>query len=591
MYLYASKKSLFMHQLPEKKWILRQAEPEAVESLYQSLKINKSICNILVQRGITDYDEAKAFFRPQLNSLHDPFLMKDMEKAVERIKHAIELNEPILIYGDYDVDGTTSVAMTYAFLKAFYPHVDFYIPNRYSEGYGISDKGVDFAAENGFKLVIALDCGIKAVSKIQRAKKLGVDFIVCDHHLPGEELPPATAILDPKQKDCPYPYKELSGCGVGFKLICALKEKLDDNLPNPFQYLDLVAVSIGCDIVPVTGENRILAFYGLKQVNESPSPGVNAILRSGGVKSPVSIMDLVFFVGPRINAAGRIDDAKSAVETLLANDNNTANKRAFKLNNQNTLRKDFDKSITEEATNILLEDEFFPEKKTTVVFHPEWHKGVIGIVASRLVERFYKPTIVLTESKGMVTGSARSIKGFNIYEALKSCSQWLEQFGGHFYAAGMTLKRENLSAFMEAFEHVVASSILDELLVPTIEIDTEVKFEQINGSYLNIINQLGPFGPGNMRPVFLSCGLQFYGNSRIVGDNHLKAAFSMPEQHPIQAIGFGLGQKLDVLKQQQKLDLCFCLGENEWQGIKSIQLELKDLKNSQKLAWNLEQKI
>ncbi|TVR77602.1 MAG: single-stranded-DNA-specific exonuclease RecJ [Chitinophagaceae bacterium] len=574
-------------QLPEKKWILTPADKEKVASLKNELKVSEEICTLLVQRDIYTFDSAKDFFRPELSHLHNPFLMKDMDKAVDRILEAISQNQKVLVYGDYDVDGTTAVTLMYDFLSHAIQNLDFYIPNRYKEGYGISTAGIEFASREGFHLVIALDCGIKAVEKIKYAKELGVDFIICDHHLPGEELPPAHAVLDPKQSDCNYPYKELSGCGVGFKLIQALKAKTNNPaFPDPCDYLDLLAISIGCDIVPITGENRVLAYYGLQKINESPRKGVEAILKTGSIKKEITIMDLVFVIGPRINAAGRIADAKNAVYTLLSKNVETANDEAKILNKRNTNRKELDKQITESATQLILNDPEYPAKKTTLVFHPEWHKGVIGIVASRLVERFYRPTIVFTESNDMITASARSIEGFNIHDAIKKASGNLEQFGGHFYAAGLSLKKENLQAFMEEFERIVAETITEEQLIPRVKIDAELDFQRINPKFLQTINQFAPFGPGNMRPIFVSKALHKYGNYRIVGDHHLKITFKAEKTAAIPAIGFNLAEKAGYLGETEMYDICYCLSENEWQGVKSLQLELKDLKKSSLAVWN-----
>ncbi|MCH8331527.1 MAG: single-stranded-DNA-specific exonuclease RecJ, partial [Bacteroidetes bacterium] len=503
-----------------KRWKLTEENEDQVNNLHQKLKINRKLCQVLVNRGITTYDEAQRFFRPSLKQLNDPFLMKDMEEAVLRIEKAIEGEEKILVYGDYDVDGTTAVSLVYSFFKELYGNIDYYIPDRYKEGYGISFQGVDFAADNDFKLIIALDCGIKAMGQIDHANKLGVDFIICDHHLPGDELPAAHAVLDPKRSDCEYPYKELSGCGIGFKLIEAYAQKNDISFEKVEQMLDLLVVSIAADIVPITGENRVLAYFGLERLNNDPRHGFRSMIELAALERRLTITDIVFIIGPRINAAGRMDDAKNAVRLLISDDTVSADGHAITLQNHNTERKDIDREITEEALSMIRNDKQLLNSKTTVVYNPDWHKGVIGIVASRLMEEYYRPTIVLTRSNGVIAGSARSVRGFDIHHALEQCSDLLEQFGGHKYAAGMTLDPEKLESFKIKFEEVVANSIPEELLTPEIIIDAELESGHFHPNFYNIIKQMEPFGPGNMKPVFITTGVQDCG-TRIVKEDHL----------------------------------------------------------------------
>ncbi len=578
----------------EKRWVIKkQGEPTVVASLSGELNISENLANLLVQRGIRNYEQAKEFFRPDLSKLHDPFLMKDMDKAVDRIEKAIQGNEKILIYGDYDVDGTTAVSLVYTYLKKFYDKLDFYIPDRYSEGYGISYKSIDFACEKGFGLVIALDCGIKAVEKIDYAREKGLDFIICDHHRPGEKLPAAIAVLDPQRDDCNYPFQELSGCGVGFKLIQAYQQK--ENLPfdELKQYLDLVVVSIAADIVPVTGENRILAYYGLKLLNSNPRPGFEAILYYSNIKrknqglnkkvtftKELSITDLVFLVGPRINAAGRIESANNSVELLVADNFERAQEIAEQINNFNTERRSLDAQITQEALDMIEKDAELKKQKATVVFNPEWHKGVIGIVASRLTEVYYRPTVVLTKSNGLITGSARSVKDFDVYDAIDSCSDLLEHFGGHKYAAGLSLKPENLVHFKEKFNNIVDATIEDHMLVPEIEIDAVLKLSDINSKFFNILKQFAPFGPGNMSPVFMAEKLIDTGHARVVGQNHLKLKVIHREisSLPFPAIAFQQGHFFKDISNGSAFNLCYHLEENEWNGMVSLQINVKDIK-------------
>lgn len=563
----------------EKRWIVRPIENHsAVIELQQSLQIDEILASILVSRGINTFDQARFFFRPQLAHLHDPFLMKDMDLAIERINQALPRQEKIMIYGDYDVDGTTSVALVYHFFKRIYPNIDFYIPNRYKEGYGISKLGIDYAAENGFSLIIALDCGIKSIAEIDYAKEKGIDFIICDHHLPADQIPQAVAVLDPKRSDCLYPYKELSGCGIGFKLIHAFSLKNNLSLGSIYEYLDLVAVSIAADIVPITGENRVLAWYGLERFNTQPCQGLQALKDSTGRKHEYSITDVVFQIGPRINAAGRIDDAKHAVRLLIADDYADAIEKSAVINLKNTERKEYDFDITEQALLMLNHPEN-RNKKTTVVFHETWHKGVIGIVASRLTETYYRPTVVLTKSNDLVAGSARSVLDFDLYEALYACGDLLEQFGGHKYAAGLTMKAENIPLFQQRFEEVVSASITDDLLIQRIEIDATINLDQIQGKFVRILNQLAPFGPQNMAPIFTTQNVHVYGKATLVGNNHLKMSIKQAGSPVfINCIGFGLGAYLSTINEGGPFTICYCIEENIFREQRSLQLNLKGIK-------------
>jgi single-stranded-DNA-specific exonuclease len=581
----------------EKRWVLKEkGDPEVVARLCQELSIDENLVQLLVQRGITTFDEAKDFFRPSLDKLHDPFLMKDMDKAIQRIEEAFKNKEHILIYGDYDVDGTTAVALVYIFLKEHYDELDFYIPDRDKEGYGISTTGIDYAADNGFTLIIALDCGIKAVEKIQYAKDKGVDFIICDHHRPGDTVPAAVAVLDPKQIDCDYPFKELSGCGVGFKLVQAYA--LQNNIPFESLYplLDLVAVSIASDIVPITGENRILAHFGLKLLNSNPRPGIEAILaycrilrKAGASKTngdefaftrEMNINDIVFLIGPRINAAGRIESGRNSVLLLVAKSLEEAKESAATVDANNTERRTMDINTTLEALTSLGADPLSLSKKSTVIYNPEWHKGVIGIVASRLTESYYRPTIVLTISNGMITGSARSVKDFDVYDAIDACSDLLEHFGGHKYAAGLSMKPENLTEFVRRFEEIVSETILDEQLIPEIEIDLDIKLSVINTKFLRILNQFAPFGPGNISPVFRTGNVVDTGNAKIVGKNHLKlnVIHSDITCFPYSAIAFHQGEFVDDIMKGKSFSICYNIEENDFNGSKTIQLNIKDIK-------------
>jgi len=564
----------------DKRWKILEADTGKTAILQQSLKINAALCGILVQRGFDSFETAKQYFRPQLSALHDPWLMKDMDKAVSRILAAFEKNEKILVFGDYDVDGTTSVACMFKFLcKIYEPSLlDFYIPHRYREGYGVSKMGIDFAKENDFSLIISLDCGIKSFDLIKYAKEINIDFIVCDHHLPDEVIPPAVAILNPKQKDCNYPYKELCGCGVGFKLITALATELNIDEEHYLCYLDLVATAIAADIVPMTDENRILAYYGLEKINSNPNPGIKALIFLGGIQKKLSINNVVFVIAPRVNAAGRMDDAKKAIQLFIEDDYTKALEYAEMLHSDNTDRKEADSSITAEALEIINTDTALQNKKTTVVFKDHWHKGVVGIVASRLIETYYRPTVVLTESSGIATGSARSVPGFNLYEAIHACREYLLGYGGHFAAAGLSLLPENVAAFTDKFEKTVAASIPAHLLIPEIIIETEISFADLTQNFYNIICQMEPFGPENMRPVFIAKNVQDTGYSKIVKELHLRFVVKQ-DKLSFTGIGFNLAEKFDLLK--KPVDIVFTLDENEWNGNISLQLKVIDLRSSE----------
>ncbi len=560
----------------QKRWNILSANLAEVASLQASLKINATLCTILAQRGINNYDKAKEYFRPSLEHLHSPWLMKDMQRAVDRILQAFDKQEQILVYGDYDVDGTTSVASMFQFLKSLHEPVDFYIPHRYKEGYGISKIGIDYAKENGFTLIVSLDCGIKSAELIAYAKSIGIDFIVCDHHLPDEIIPAAAAILNPKQKDCNYPYKELCGCGVGFKLMTALTERLHLNNEAYLQYIDLVAIAIAADIVPVTGENRTLAFFGIQKVNTKPSVGIEALLNLSKAKAPMSLTSLVFVIAPRINAAGRMDDAKKAVQLFIEKDPTEAISFANILHSDNTDRREADSNITIEAMEMLAADPNNKNRKSTVLYNQNWHKGVVGIVASRLIETFYRPTIILTKSGDYAAGSARSVSGFNLYEAIHACRKYLLGYGGHFAAAGMTLSIDQVEAFSQAFEEEVARTILPDQLVPEIVINTEISFKEINTSLYNIIKQMEPFGPDNMRPVFMARNVKDAGFSKVVKDLHLRVVLKQ-DDIIFSGIGFNMANKFCLLENGKPIDIVFAIDENEWQGNTSLQLKIIDL--------------
>ncbi|RVT78329.1 single-stranded-DNA-specific exonuclease RecJ [Flavobacterium sufflavum] len=560
------------------RWTLKPKPSEdKIKHLAQALNVEDFVAQLLVQRGIETFEEAKHFFRPSLEHLHDPYLMKDMEKAIDRIENAIENQERILVFGDYDVDGTTAVSLVSSYLKSFYPNAATYIPDRYDEGYGVSFKGIDFADDNGFSLIIALDCGIKSIDHVAYAKERNIDFIICDHHRPGETLPEAVAVLDPKRSDCNYPYDELCGCGIGFKLIQALGANRNQNIEDLAPYLDLVATAIAADIVPMTGENRVLAYFGLQVINNNPRPGIKALVHQVK-KQKLDITDVVFIIAPRINAAGRIKHGNHAVELLSEFNFEQAQQFASEIEQYNSDRKDLDKHITKEAFQQIEENQ---EQKrfTTVVFQEDWHKGVIGIVASRLIETYYRPTLVFTKSGDKYAASARSVKGFDVYNALEACSEHLEQFGGHMYAAGMTLKAENYAVFKEAFEKQVQKTIHPDMLVPEIEIDAEINFSDITPKLTRILKQFEPFGPMNMTPVFLTKNVIDTGYAKKLGseDEHLKLFVKQKNSEGIAAIGFGLGNKIDLTTNQKTFQAAYCIDENEWNGKVSTQLRLKSI--------------
>ena len=563
----------------EMRWVYAEEQDvEKVNALSQSLNIKPELAQILVQRGVTTFEQAKDFFRPSLDHLHDPFLMKDMEKAVNRLTDAVSEGEKILIYGDYDVDGTTSVALVYSFLKALGAEVDFYIPDRYKEGYGISNIGVNWAADNGYKLMIALDCGITAIDQVNLANALNVDMIICDHHNPGAKLPEALAVLDPKRVDCNYPFKELSGCGVGFKLLHGFCLQQTIDLAALYKYLDLLAVSISSDIVRMTDENRILTFYGLRKPNQSPSEGLKSLIEISGLKPPISISDVVFYIGPRINAAGRIAHASDSVRLLIAQDEEETLGFAGQLNSRNTERRTFDQNITKEAIAMIESDEFLQSSKSTVLFKSDWHKGVVGIVASRCIEYYYRPTIILTESNGKATGSARSVEGFDIYTAISSCREWLDQFGGHTHAAGLTMPVENIDGFRRAFEEEVKSKLKEEHLTPSLNIDLDVDFDFINFKTLSIIDQMAPFGPGSLQPAFASANVMAR-NIKVIKEKHLKMVVYQEEfEIELEVIGFGFGHLAEQLKRGKPFRLAYHIEENNFRGNKTLQLNIKDIK-------------
>jgi len=561
-----------------KRWILLEAEQDKVDELQKALNIHPILCKLLVLRDITTYEQAKKFFRPSLSDLHDPFLMKDMDIAINRITNALANNEKILVYGDYDVDGTTSVALVYSFFKQFYTNIEYYIPDRYSEGYGISTQGIDFAKDNNITLIIALDCGIRAHDKIDYAKERSIDFIICDHHLPADTIPDAVAILDPKRVDCNYPFKELSGCGIGFKLIQAYTIQHNLDIENVYCQMDLVATSIASDLVHIVDENRILAKFGIDLVNSKPRPGIKALINELKLNRKLEISDLVFIIGPRINAAGRIAHGSEAVELLIAENLEVALSKIKKVQENNDTRKEVDKDITDEAFYILENDETLLTKKSTVLFRPHWHKGVIGIVASRLIEKYHKPTIILTASNGKGVGSGRSVPGFDLHDAIDKCSEHIIQFGGHKYAAGLTIELEQIDAFIEKFEEVVQNNITDELLIAPIEIDAEIEFSDINDKFYNILEQMAPFGPQNMRPTFMTKDVYDTGFSKIVKESHLKINLLKDGQNPVNGVGFGMARLFEVMNEKETFDVCYQLYPNDWNGQTKIELRLKDIK-------------
>ena len=550
---------------------------EKAKVLAQALNINPYNAVMLAQRGIDTFEEAKSFFRPSLSELHDPFLMRDMDKAVARIMTAIAANERILIYGDYDVDGTTSVSVFYGFLQHYYKNIEYYIPDRYKEGYGVSKAGIEYARDTKASLIVSLDCGIRSVDMVALATSFGIDFIICDHHNPGDILPKAIAILDPKQHNCPYPYKELSGCGVGFKLLQALCVSADYSSELLFEEIDLLAISICSDIVPITGENRIFTYYGIQKLNESPRPGIQAIVDVSGLKKAIDVNTIVFTIGPRINAAGRIDHAFAAVELLLASNKTDAANFAENVNDHNLVRREFDETITGEAIEMIRNNVLAETACSTVLYKEDWHKGVIGIVASRCIEQYHRPTIILTQSNGKVAGSARSVPDYDLYEAIDKCSELLIQFGGHKYAAGLTMEEKNIEAFRAKFEEVVSATIKKEQLIPMISIDVELPLNQIDTKFFNIVKQMGPFGPQNMQPIFVSRNVFDDGTSRILKDKHLKLNIRQQDSVTYPAIGWQMHAFYDRIKNKEPFDICYSLEENEFNGKKTIQLLIRDI--------------
>lgn len=568
----------------EKIWNLKkQGDQNEVKHLSVALNVNMVIARLLVQRGIKTFDEAKQFFRPRLSDLHDPFLMKDMDKAVERLELAIANKEKVIIYGDYDVDGTTSVALMYSFLKSRIEEIEYYIPDRYSEGYGISPKSINYAIDNGFTLIVALDCGIKAVEKIAGAKARGLDYIICDHHNPGDEVPPAVAVLDPKQVDCNYPYKELSGCGVGFKLAQAFCQKNNLEQKEIYDLLDLLVVSIASDIVPITGENRVLAYYGLKRLNSNPGIGLQTMINLAGIAdTEITISDIVFKIGPRINASGRIEHGKTSVKILVEEDEEKAKLIGDEIDSFNEIRKTLDRDITQNALDMVEQSEELQEMNSTVLYNRDWHKGVVGIVASRVTEKYYCPTIILTESNGLATGSARSVRDFDLYEAIGQCSDLLESYGGHMYAAGLTMKIENITEFKRRFEEIVTKQITDLQQVQTIEIDAKITLSEITQRFYRILKQFAPFGPRNLAPVFITEDVFDAGTSRLVGKNqeHLKLDLVEPDVNSgiFPGIAFNQSEAFDLLTSGLPFDVCYSISENEYRGKTNLQLFVKDIK-------------
>ncbi|MFT4762657.1 MAG: single-stranded-DNA-specific exonuclease [Paraglaciecola sp.] len=560
-----------------KRWKLRPTDDATVQDLQEKLKIHPVFCQLLVQRNITTYDAAKTFFRPVLSNLHDPFLMRDMEAAVDRLETAIRNKERILLYGDYDVDGTTSVAMMYDFLSQIHERLDYYIPDRYKEGYGVSMEGVDYAKQNGISLIIAMDCGIKANAKVAKAKKIGIDFIICDHHLPEGKLPDAVAVLDPKRPDCNYPYKELSGAGVTFKLVQAFCQKHELDSAYWQRLLEFLVISIAADIVPITGENRILAYYGLKKLNCTERPGMKALIHESRRNHSLVISDIVFGLAPMINAAGRLGDAKQAVRLMLSDNKFSAYENAHFLNQKNKLRKEYDQLIAEEAKKMFRDFPDWEKRKSIVLYQPHWHKGIVGIAASRLVEKYHRPTIILTESNGKIVGSARSVKGFNIYKAVKSCEDLLLNFGGHNFAAGLTLEEDNLENFRERFEEYVSENLEKDLLIPEIPISSELDFDSINDKFMKILKQFAPFGPGNRNPIFATKYVNDTGYSRLLKGNHLKLSLKQGESETMSGIAFSRGDDLDRVQDHKPFHICYRVEENNWKDKRYLQLNVNDI--------------
>jgi single-stranded-DNA-specific exonuclease len=561
-----------------KRWIIKPLpSKEKAKVLADALNINAYNAAMLVQRGIETFEDAKKFFRPSLSELHDPFLMQDMEKAVARIMQAIEMKERILVYGDYDVDGTTSVSVFYGFLKHYHAQIEYYIPDRYKEGYGVSTAGIEYARDTNVKLIVSLDCGIRSVDKVALANAYSIDFIICDHHNPGEELPNAVAILDPKRADCKYPYKELSGCGVGFKLLQALCARTNYSTEILFEQIDLLAISICSDIVPITGENRIFTYFGIQRLNNAPRPGIQAIVDISGLKKAIDVNTIVFTIGPRINAAGRIDHAFAAVKLLLAENKTDAENFAGSVNDNNLIRREFDETITGEAVEMIRSNANADTACSTVLYKRDWHKGVIGIVASRCIEQYHRPTVILTHSNGKVAGSARSVPDYDLYAAIDQCSDLLIQFGGHKYAAGLTMEEKNIDAFRIKFEEVVSKSILMEQLIPMISIDLELPLNQIDTKFFNIIRQMGPFGPQNMQPIFVSRNVVDDGTAKILKDKHLKLNIRQQDSVTYPTIGWQMHSYFERIKNKEPFDICYSLEENEFNGKKTIQLMIRDI--------------
>ncbi len=573
----------------EREWRLKDpADPEKVAQLSAELGIDPVLASLLVTRGVQTFEEARSFFRPNLEALHDPFLMKDMSNAVDRLEKAISRKEKILVYGDYDVDGTTAVALVFSFIRRLTSFVDFYIPDRYDEGYGVSQKGIDWAAENGFGLIITLDCGIKAIDKVAYAKSKGIDVIICDHHLPEQELPEAVAVLDPKREDCNYPFDDLSGCGVGFKLVQAFSQRNGIPFETLVPLLDLLVVSIASDLVTVIGENRILAHFGLKRLNEQPRMGLQAMISLANLEpGHITIDDIVFKIGPRINAAGRMESGRLAVQLLTAEDAQTAMSVGTKINDNNNERKNIDREITKEALEMVQNGTCCTSNNAVIVYGPDWNKGVVGIVASRLVEAFYKPAFVLTRSNGFVTGSARSVRGFDLYDAISSCADLLENYGGHIYAAGLTMKEENLAEFTERIDKYVSSHITTEMATPVIDVDSEINFSQITPKFFRVLKQFQPFGPGNGSPVFLTKNVYDDGNGRKVGPGgqHLKLELIQESQpyHQIAAIAFNMADSFEHIRNGNPVDVCYSIVENYYRGNSTIQLRIKDIREREDL--------
>ncbi|MCR5547134.1 MAG: single-stranded-DNA-specific exonuclease RecJ [Bacteroidales bacterium] len=573
----------------ECKWMLKEpADPAKVERLATEVGIDKVLAELLVARGVESFEQARSFFRPSLDDLHDPFLMKDMDVAVERLHEAIAGKQKILVYGDYDVDGTTAVSLVYSFIRRFTDQVDFYIPDRYDEGYGVSYKSIDWAAEGGFKLLITLDCGIKAVEKVDYAREKGIDVIICDHHLPGESLPAAVAVLDPKREDCNYPFDDLSGCGVGFKLVQAYSKSYDIPFETLIPLLDLLVVSIASDLVTMVGENRVLAHFGLKQLNENPRKGLLALITLSNLEpGHVTVDDIVFKIGPRINAAGRMETGRLAVELLKATDSDKAVAIGEQINASNNDRKNIDREITQNAIEMVQEGKALAHENATIVYNPKWNKGVVGIVASRLVEAFYKPTVVLTKSNGFVTGSARSVAGFDLYEAIENCADLLENFGGHIYAAGLTLKEENLPEFARRMDEFISGKITTEMLVPVIDVDAKLDFSQVTPKFFRILKQFQPFGPGNNNPIFVTENVYDAGNGRKVGAGgvHMKLDLIQESQpyHQIAAIAFNMSEYYDYIREGNPFDVCYAIVENYYRGNSTLQLRVRGIKEREEI--------